>query len=157
MILLDSNILIRLVNLNDPRHQTAQDAIHELSEQSEELVVAPQCLYEFWVVSTRPTEARGGLGRTVKETYTDIQEFLRLFRLIDDDALFAPWLNLVKGALVSGTAAHDARLVALMKRAGIAAVLTFNTDDFARFAEIVAVSPAEIIAGATPWSGTQGS
>lgn len=145
MILLDSNILIRLANSNDPQHGLTQDAVQKFGEQAQELAVAPQCLYEFWVVSTRPAAARGGLGRTAEETRRDVEEFLRLFCLIDDGELLTPWLDLVKALGVLGTAAHDARLVACMTRANISTILTFNTQDFARFERIVAISPYQAV------------
>jgi predicted nucleic acid-binding protein len=44
---------------------------------------------------------------------------------------------------VQGKQAHDARLVAAMKRHSINQILTFNTADFARYAEITAISPLD--------------
>lgn len=45
---------------------------------------------------------------------------------------------------VTGAKVHDARIVAAMKAHGIDHLLTFNTNDFKRYLEITAISPADI-------------
>jgi len=71
----------------------------------------------------------------------------RLFaRLPDSPAVYAEWRRLVVTYTVSGVQAHDARLVAAMKANGVSHVLTFNSQDFARYANdgIVAVEPTTV-------------
>ena len=51
-------------------------------------------------------------------------------------------------ALVSGRKAHDARIVAAMKVYGLNHLVTFNTDDFKRYAGITVVDPQDIVASA---------
>ena len=53
--------------------------------------------------------------------------------------------QLVVAHHVMGIQVHDARLVALMKVHGITHVLTLNPIDFARYAEITAITPHEIV------------
>jgi predicted nucleic acid-binding protein len=45
---------------------------------------------------------------------------------------------------VSGRQVHDARLVAAMKVHNVTHLLTFNTDDFKRFSEIMVVNPLNV-------------
>ena len=45
---------------------------------------------------------------------------------------------------VIGKMAHDARLVAAMKRHDITHLLTFNDRDFSRFTDIMVVNPASV-------------
>jgi predicted nucleic acid-binding protein len=45
---------------------------------------------------------------------------------------------------VSGKNTHDARLVASMRAHGIAGILTFNVQDFARYEEIEALHPDSV-------------
>jgi len=54
MILLDSNLLIRMARLRDPQSGVARAAIQTLVGRGERLIVVPQNLYEFWAVATRP-------------------------------------------------------------------------------------------------------
>jgi len=45
---------------------------------------------------------------------------------------------------VSGVQVHDARLVAVMKAYGIRGIVTFNPQDFTRFAEIEVIHPQQV-------------
>ena len=55
MILLDSNILIRLMDRRDVNYQAVRKALSVLEGRGEILVIVPQNLYEFWAVATRAT------------------------------------------------------------------------------------------------------
>jgi hypothetical protein len=48
---------------------------------------------------------------------------------------------------VGSKVAHDAKLVAAMVRHQVTHLLTFNVDDFARFAEITAITPDAVVTG----------
>ena len=106
-----------------------------LRARGDELVIAPQTLYELWVVLTRPATARGGFGRPTEEAARMLAACASLCRVLPDSPLILPaWLDLVRRYRVTGTKAHDARLVAAMKVHGVPGVLTFNIPDFAHFA-----------------------
>jgi predicted nucleic acid-binding protein len=61
--LIDTGILLRLVNRGDPLHGKVVSSIQTLHRRREELVTSAQNIAEFWNLSTRPSQARGGLGR----------------------------------------------------------------------------------------------
>jgi hypothetical protein len=46
---------------------------------------------------------------------------------------------------VLGVKAHDARIVALMITHGLTHALTLNKTDFARYPEVVAVAPDDVV------------
>ena len=54
MILLDTNLLIRMTRPLDPQCGVARAAIQTCRGRGERLIVVPQNLYEFWAVATRP-------------------------------------------------------------------------------------------------------
>lgn len=140
-ILLDANLLVHLANPVDPQRQRSIDAISALAFNGHKTVLTPQVLYEFWVVATRPVDANG-LGMTADEADADLTEFASRFEVLSEaDGTFATWRELVTRYAVLGKKAHDARLVAAMLRHGVTHLLTFNEQDFARFAEITAISP----------------
>lgn len=142
--LIDSNILIRLVQHSDAMHHDAQNAYRMLRLQSEELCIIPQNLIEFWAVATRPIRANG-LGLTINETLNESSLLRRLFILKPDTAtIFSEWENLVVKYQVIGKQTHDTRLVAAMTVHQISHLLTFNTNDFKRFTEITAIDPRSI-------------
>lgn len=106
-----------------------------LRAQDNELVIAPQTIYELWVVLTRPATARGGFGKTPTEAARLLAACASVCRVLPDSPLMLPtWLDLVKRYGVIGVRAHDARLVAAMKTHGVTGILTFNGRDFQTFA-----------------------
>lgn len=106
------------------------------------LCIVPQIHYEFWVAATRPV-AQNGLGMTTAEAVSELQKLgpplFRLFR--DERAIYDPWRELVGRYNVQGKQAHDARLVAAMRRHRLTHLLTFNLADFQRYAGILLVDP----------------
>src|SRR5690242_19889215 len=146
-ILLDTNVLLRSVEPTHAHHQTSVTAIDILSKQKHELLVAPQVLYEFWSVATRPLE-NNGLGMDPVEAHAELITIRRLFRLLRDErAIYSIWEELVSTLDVKGKQAHDARLAAAMRRHDVGHLLTFNAPDFARYAFITVLTPAEVVHG----------
>ncbi len=60
LILVDSGILLRLMERADPQHGVIRHAIRTHTARGDELVTAFQNVAEFWNVCTRPTTSRGG-------------------------------------------------------------------------------------------------
>lgn len=144
--LVDTNVLLRFSRHEDPRYQIVQDTVHKLEAEEHQLRTISQNFAEFWNVSTRPTE-RNGFGRTSFETGQLLQRLERLFRLLPDSpATYPEWKRLVVNYSVLGVQVHDARLVAAMLVHDVTHILTFNTQDFTRYAPegIVAVDPAAV-------------
>ncbi len=63
-VLVDTGVLLRLLEPTDPLHATVARALTSLHAQGAEPVIFPQNAAEFWNVCTRPIEAWGGLGLT---------------------------------------------------------------------------------------------
>ena len=140
--LLDTNILLRFISPNDPKHSQALTAVDTLNARRERVVIAPQNLIELWNVCTRPSD-NNGLGFTLEKTQQDLERLKRLFVLLPDtEEIYFQWERLVKTYEVKGAKVHDTRLVAFMLVHQISHILTFNIKDFCRFSsEITAVSP----------------
>src|SRR3712207_3746285 len=58
-VLIDTNILGRIVEVGHAQHRVASDAADALRRAGDTLCLVPQVLYEFWVVATRPIAANG--------------------------------------------------------------------------------------------------
>ena len=146
-MLLDANVLLRVMDPADARHATVVTAIARLESAGAECVAATQSLCEFWAVATRPTGKANGFGLTPAAAERQLA-FLetRFARLPDTDAVYPLWRRLVIVRGVSGKPTHDARLAATALAAGLADLLTFNTGDFARFAPdgLSALDPATV-------------
>lgn len=149
-ILVDANFLLRIAQPESPLSPTAIAASVELSKAGIELCIVPQALYEYWVVATRPKEVNG-LGLSIPDVESLVNDLLDDITLLRDErGIFTHWYELVVRHAVHGKLAHDARLVAAMKRHGLTNLLTFNHSDFARFTGINVFTPANILSGQLP-------
>lgn len=135
-ILLDTNVLCRLVERGHPDHLAAENALAKLRGEQHELCLVPQVLYEYWVVVTRPA-ADNGLGMSTADTDAAIALWLKAFMLFRDErGVFTLWHELARRHDVKGKSAHDTRLVAAMNRHQLTHLLTFNVADFRRYSGI---------------------
>ncbi len=146
--LLDTGILLRLIDTQDPQHPDVTEAVSLLGDRHENLIVATQNVAEFWNVATRPI-ANNGLALTsavALESLEQTIESICLFRP-EPKRLYGRWKELVTKYDVIGKQVHDARLVAFMLTSTIENILTLNARDFRRYeAEgIAVVTPSDLI------------
>jgi predicted nucleic acid-binding protein len=145
MILVDTNILPRLAQPGHPHRQPAWDAIAMLrTRDGEDFAIAPQNLYEMYVVCTRPPGANG-LGMTPQEAHAELGNARALFRLLPEtEQVYPTWEGLVARYGIQGKHARDARLVAVLIEHHVPRLLTFNDGDFREFTEIATLNPFDI-------------
>jgi predicted nucleic acid-binding protein len=148
MILLDANLLARMTDSANPQYGVARRAIQSLLAKNEQLIIAPQNLYEFWAVATRksgpPPGGQNGLGMTPDQASQWLRFFQRRFTLLfDRDDLLMRWHDLVRTLGITGLRSYYARLVAIMQSYGITRLLTFNADHFRNF-PVTLIDPAAI-------------
>jgi predicted nucleic acid-binding protein len=149
--LLDTGILLRLVNRQAAMHDEVRRSVRALKARGDSVVTAFQNLSEFWNVCTRPPEARGGLGLTGDESARRLRTIERIAPLLpDSDLAYQRWKDLVLAHGVRGVQVHDAKLAALMGVHGVTHILTLNPRDFARYPGIVADTPEQVNAAAPP-------
>lgn len=140
-IVLDTNILLRLVETLHPQHEQVSDLIMSLRARNESFFVFLQNISAFWNVCTRPVE-NNGLGLSISDTEDHLSRFEQLFTVLPDTAeVYRNWRELVIRYSVTGVKVHDAKIVAAMMAHGIDRLLTFNIADFNRFTEISAITP----------------
>jgi predicted nucleic acid-binding protein len=147
--LVDTNVLIRVAFRNQAMHPIARAAVLKLRQNGEKLLSSSQSCVEFWNVATRP-QANNGLGVTIAEANRVLHFVERVFtRIPDSPDVYPAWRNLVLTFGVSGAKVYDARLVALMQVQALTHILTFNTQDFVRYANIgiVAIDPSAVEKG----------
>lgn len=144
--LLDTGILLRLPNRNDPEHHYVRRAMRAIKQTGDEMFTLTQNVAEFWSVCTRPTSARGGYGLSIPETSRRLRLIERLVPVLaEPQNAYAAWKRLVIDHGVTGVQVHDTRLVASMYAHGISHILTLNGKDFARYAGITVAAPATLI------------
>lgn len=129
--LFDANVALRLMAPQTPEHPACRRASEALLAAGHEVVLAPQVVYEFWVVSTRPTSSRGGFGWAPARAADAVERLLQACTLCaEHDGVFELWRALVKAKAVSGKRAHDARLAAFKQAHAIPYFVTLNASDF---------------------------
>ncbi len=149
--LLDSGILLRLVDTNDVQHSLVRHAVRVLGDQEENVFIATQNVAEFCNVATRPI-ANNGLGLSPTETLTlltkDIEPISKV--LVERETSYHELKRLIATYSVRGKQVHDARLVAMMLAWQIENILTLNDRDFRRYEPegITIITPAELISTA---------
>jgi predicted nucleic acid-binding protein len=113
--LVDTNVLLHLVQRGDLPHQAIRVALRTLRQRGEQLCFTPQNLVELWCVCTRPITANGS-GLTVAETDRRARVIEHLLTLLPDSpAMHVEWQRLIVVQAVSGVQVYDARLVAAMR------------------------------------------
>lgn len=148
MRLLDTSILVRLRDANDPRHDQCKAIFGSFERDARETVLAAQVLIEYSVVATRPAGAHG-LGLSPAQADADLANFLRLLPCVAEPPdVLARWRKLVVSTGTRGRPSHDARLVAVMDAHGITELVTLNPTDFVRYAHIKVLSPAAALPAA---------
>lgn len=91
--LVDTSVLLRLLQRNDPNYSIIRQAVRTLLARGDELCCEPQNIVEFWNVSTRPASARGGFGLTIVETDRRVRLIERVFTILDETAAaYLKWL-----------------------------------------------------------------
>ena len=142
--LMDTNILLRYADTGASQHSLIMKALETLALRQDEVVMAPQTIYEFWSVATRPAD-KNGLGWATTKVSTVVDQVTKRFPLLPDaPSVFENWLELVTQYDVKGKQVHDARLVAAMQTHSVRDLLTLNIKDFERYSEIEAAHPEEI-------------
>ena len=146
VVVVDTGILLRLLEATDPHHGVIRRAFRALRGRGDVLVITAQNAAEFWNVCTRPSTARGGFGLSVADTDRRLRVIERLFHVLPDTPVaYLIWRGLLTSHGVQGVQVHDSRLVALMRAHGIGHILTLNGGDFARFPGITVLDPAGVL------------
>jgi predicted nucleic acid-binding protein len=142
--LVDTNILLRSAEPAHPMHADAVRAVSTLLTHGARVCILPQNLIEFWSVATRPANLNG-LGYAPAQADTEVSKIEALLTVLPDTpAIYPEWRRLVVVHSVAGKQVHDARIVAAMNVYQLTQLVTFNLNDFKRYAGLTLFDPAGI-------------
>lgn len=132
-VLLDTNVLLAATDEGRPEHRDALSVLNDWAAANAALCVSGQVLREYLTVATRPVD-RNGLGLKLPEALANVRAVReRTTLLAEDSRVTDRLLSLLADVECAGKQVHDANLVATMLVHGIAAIVTMNLADFARF------------------------
>jgi predicted nucleic acid-binding protein len=147
--LLDTGILLRLVDQTDALHPVVEQVVGHLGNKRIPLHITSQNIAEFWNVATRP-KANNGLELSPTETAQAFSNAIEpicavLPELLDLTAVFT---RLLTTHNVVGKQVHDARLVAMMLSWQVDGIVTLNERNFRRFEPegISVLTPGDLLA-----------
>ncbi len=146
MILVDTNILLRIIQDGHTHRPVALDAMERLTlQRGEQFSICAQSLFEMYVVCTRPL-ANNGLGMNSSQANAELVAARSVFELLPDvPQVYSIWEGLVAKHDVHGKRAHDVRLVSLMIHHRVPTLLSFNDSDFRSFSEIQCLNPFDVL------------
>jgi predicted nucleic acid-binding protein len=145
--LVDTGVLLRAFDRDSEEQEVILRALRVILNRGEQLFVTIQNLAEFWNVSTRPKDKRGGLALPIEIVARRVRAIERFATVLSESSSsISEWKRLVINHRVLGVKVHDARLVSVMIATGIPSLLTLNVADFKRYTEITAVTPEAVIA-----------
>lgn len=134
-VLVDTGILLRLIDKSDLLSNVADASVTQLVASREQLFVATQNLAELWNVSTRPI-SENGLGLSPDDVLDRIRATVEpLCGVLREHRRHYEMLKrLAATHQIIGKQIHDARLVATMLTWRIETILTLNDRHFRRYA-----------------------
>lgn len=135
-VFLDTNVLVYVSRPTAPEHAVTRRLLGQLEADGRALWISQQALREYLSVVTRPQTTAPALPVTI--ALADVRRFQASFDIADDSsAVLDRLLQLLTTHPVTGKQVHDANLVATMIVHGVYRLLTFNTADFQRFADVI--------------------
>ena len=138
-VFVDTNTLVYVDQAESMFHARARTALARLEAEGTELWISRQVLREYLAAVTRPGST-GAAPMTRAEAADAIEGFITAYHVAEGGAdVTNQLLDLVRRVPMGGKQIHDANIAATMLAHGIARLLTFNADDFRRFAPRIEV------------------
>lgn len=139
--LLDTNVLLSASDTSRTAHSRARAALDKWPAEGTTLYASGQILREYLAIATRPA-AQNGLGLAQADAVANVRALSeRIHLLTEDGKVQARLLTLLDATACAGKQVHDANVVATVLVHGVDAIVTCNTEDFARFDQLITVIP----------------
>jgi toxin-antitoxin system PIN domain toxin len=140
--LVDTNVLVYSIYEGSPQHAASRRLLERCQGGQQPLCVATQNLVEFFATTTNPKRVTAPYKPV--DALTLIRQVLSIPNLTvlpSPPDLHERWLALLDMKPVAGNKCFDVQLIATMLANGIRRVFTYNTGDFARFADLEVLEP----------------
>jgi predicted nucleic acid-binding protein len=137
-VFIDTNVLVAASVSAHPSHGVAFAYLARLEADGAPACISGQVCREFLVVLTR--QSVEGRVFSTDEALAALGTWLSACVVfVENEAVLAELLELVRRHGVKGRQVHDATIVATMRANGLKRLATLNIADFARFEDEIAV------------------
>lgn len=138
-VFVDTNILASAVIPESPRFFHAQGLLRRLLRSDREIWISRQVIREFTATLSRQDFFRQKF--TARDLTAAGRNLLSRYVVAEDQEIITEQLFLLLEQVpCGGKQVHDANIVATMLAYGIPRLVTYNLDDFRRFAGLIEVS-----------------
>lgn len=137
-VFLDTNILASAVIPESPRYFHAQGILRRLLRSEHELWISRQVIREFTATLSRQDFFRQKF--TARDLTDAGRNLLSRYTVAEDQEIITEQLFLLLEQIpCGGKQVHDANIVATMLAYGVPRLVTYNLDDFRRFAGLIEI------------------
>lgn len=145
MILVDTNIVGRVIQTAHRHHQAAVDAMtHLATVAGEDFGISVHSLYELYFIMTKPQPS--GFGYAPRQAGVELVNAQNLYQLLPETLnVYHIWQGLVGKYALGNRAVFDAKIVATAIENKVPTLLTFNDTDFQEFTEITTLNPFDLL------------
>ena len=144
MILVDTNVLVHVINRDSPQHETCRALVRAVQDGRLLCILLPQILLEFYSVVTEASLVEQPLPP--EQALKIINSLQCIFPVMDPGREALDCLaEVIAGKPCVGGSVFDAWLAAQMKQLGVNRVCTYNCDDFRGMKGIQPVTPEDIL------------
>ena len=138
---IDTNVIVQSRNAKAPDYLKARALLERAASEVNPLRISRQVLREYLAVVTRPQSWAAPLPLAV--ALDDVDRMSDEFEILEDGPVVTEALvALCREVPVGGRQIHDANIVATMLAHGERLLLTFNTADFRRYGDRIALVSA---------------
>jgi predicted nucleic acid-binding protein len=139
-VFIDTNVLLFNFAEESPWHEVARARINQIQAAGAEFWISRQVIRELLVAATRPGNLRE--PNPPSRWISIARELQSVMRVASDDKQVTGFLlDLLETPGALGKQVHDANIVATMRANKITHLLTHNTADFARYANLITALP----------------
>lgn len=144
MILVDTNVLVHVINRDSPQHESCRALVKAVQDGRLPCILLPQILLEFYSVITETFIVEHPLPP--EKALEIINRLQCIFPVMDPGRDALEYLaEVITDKPCVGGNVFDAWLAAQMKRLGVNRVCTYNSDDFRGIKGIQPVTPEDIL------------
>ncbi len=135
-VFVDTNVLIYATRSAEPFSERARTALAAAEDSGDELCISRQVLREYLASVTRPQISPAPLPAAL--AVADVRRLTEIYIVLEDGPDVSELLfDMLPRVAAGGKQIHDANLVATMRAHRVRHLMTFNVDDFRRYAGII--------------------